>query len=176
MESVLVTSHQLDSTVSAFLAKNANFTWMTVKYLNDFVDQTWHVFTPRQSPNYVQHDNTYRNSYGRYLLLTGDDKSDRGIMVSERYNLEDHGGQVCFSMAVFKASSRSVLEVYQGESFNDTHGVKIWDLGRMTNDWETFEILARPFKSGSVDIFFYIVSYSYNVKKTQPDFPNRLEP
>lgn len=157
MEMVPLTRNQLSSTRSAYLAANKNGTAMTVLYLTDYADQIWHVYTPRQAGSFIQHDNTNRNYYGRYLLLTADDPSDRGIMITERYNLADNGGRICLSFAAFKASSRSVLEIYQGESFNETHGTKIWDLQRMTSDWETFEILAYPFQKTSVDIFFYIV-------------------
>ena len=133
---------------------------MTTLYLTGYADVVWHVFMPSQSARFVQHDNTYRNTYGRYLLLTANARSDRGILVTERYNVADngYGGSICFSLAVFKSSSSNILEIYQGESFNESHAIKIWDFTDQTNDWKTFEILATPFKNTSVDIFFYIVS------------------
>lgn len=162
MESILFTGNQLPSTRSDFLANSPNFTALTTEYLTDYVDHTWHIFAPRQSLNYVQYDNTFRSWLGRYLLLTGTNPSDRGIIVSQRYNLKDHGGIICFSLAVYKASDENILEIYQGESFNDTHGTKIWDIHRKTNDWETFQILASPQQNTSIDIFFYIVSFIFS--------------
>ena len=80
-------------------------------------------------------------------------------MVTERYSLADHGGSICFSLAVYKPKDLGVLEIYQGESFNESHAIKIWDFRGRTSDWQTFEILATPFHNASVDIFFYIVCF-----------------
>lgn len=165
MEVVGQTVNELSATRSAYLAANKNGTAMTVLYLTDYADQVWHVFTPRQSSDFIHFDNTYHNIYGRYLLLTAVYSSDRGILITERYNVAENGGRICLSFAAYKANAQSVLEIYQGESFNETHGTKIWDLQRQTKDWETFEILAYPLQKSSVDIFFYIVG-TLNDKRT----------
>ena len=162
LEVIRFTGAHVSATTSNFLAHSRNFTALTTKYLINYVDIVWHIFTPRQSDKFVQHDNTYRNMIGTYLLLTTSAyNSDRGILVTERYNLADNGVSICFSLAVFKSSSDNILEIYQGESFNESHAIKIWDFTGKTNDWQTFDILATPFNHTSIDIFFYIVSGRY---------------
>src|SRR5699024_5517052 len=116
-----------------FLAKTANFSYLSTALLTNYVEQLWHVFNPRQSAKYIQHDATYRNQFGNYLLMAAY-HGDRAIVVTERYNLADHGGHVCFSLAIYQATNDNVLEIYQGESFNETHALKIWDLRRATRD------------------------------------------
>lgn len=166
MDMIGQTRDQLSSSRSAYLAASSNGTALTVLYLTDYADVIWHVFTPKQSSQFVQADATYGSSFGHYLLLTADYASDRGLMVTERYNLAENGGRVCFTFAVYKPTTGSVLEIYQGESFNETHGTKIWGMTRTTNGrWETFEILAYPIQKASVDIFFYIVG-TLNDKNT----------
>ncbi len=156
-----LTRNQLNSAArSDFLAASPNGTALTVLYLTDYADQIWHVLTPCQSlRDYVPRDHTVGNEYGHYLLLTAENVGDRGILLTEKYNLAENGGKICLSFALYKPSAQSVLEVYQGESANETHGTKIWAITRTTGGrWESFEVLATPlFHSSSVDLFFFIV-------------------
>lgn len=164
METVLISTKTLSPIMKQFLANTANQSAITSKYLTSYVDDSWHVFTPEQSKAFIQHDNTYQSPYGRYLLMTGTETDDRAIMITERYSLEDleqqpHQSKVlCFAFALYKPSTQSVLEIYQGESYNETFGWKVWDTRSMNSDWKTIQILAKPRYSNSVDIFFYIVS------------------
>ena len=158
METILYTGRYLPTSKAIFLTESKNLTKMTTQYLNDYVDTTWNVFSPLQSKRFIQHDNTRRSLYGRYLLFTSDTRGDRAIMVTERYSLADNGGKICFSFAAFKSNSHSILEIYQGESYSDSMATKLWDYQGFDKDWQTFEILAMPQKNTSLDIFFYIVS------------------
>lgn len=141
------------------LTQTKNYTQIVTTYLSQYTDQAWHVFTPRQSPKYVQFDHTMKNDYGKYLLLTAHDNFDRGIVVTPRYEAEpSRKGVFCFSFALFKPSADgSVFEVYQGESSDTGNGLKLWDTRQATSGWQVIDIEAKLRNPDSKDIFFYLV-------------------
>ncbi len=151
----------LSPSVKGFLANTANRSSLTNQYLLRYTNRVWHVFSPRLSAKYLQYDYSFKTAEGKYLLLTGGGTNDRGIVLTERYTLDDHKGYICLSFAVYiadRAVNSTILEVYQGESANQSFGLKLWDIRRPTKGWEVFTIKAAPIdKATSKDLFFYLV-------------------
>lgn len=156
MENVPLTSNKLVSLIEIYLTKRTNYTEMTDKYLTDYADVSWHVFSPRQSMKYIQHDNTFKTPDGKYVLLIADDEPNRGMFITDRYNMA-YRDKLCLQIAVYKPTSESILEVYQGESNDNKMGLKIWDTRHSNTDWTTFEIEASKVHPNSTDIYFYVV-------------------
>lgn len=166
MEPVSPGTIRLSKFIKKFFSNKANFSTITFHYINSFCDITWLVFSPQQSDKYIQHDYNFGNTMGKYLLMEPNDSYDRAIFITERFKLADYNGKICFKLAIYKPSTQSVLEVYQGESSDDRYYTKIWDFRLSNHDWQLFEILAYPRNSSSKDIFFAIVSeqfYSFNL-------------
>lgn len=133
-------------------------TQLTNQYLTSNVDQTWHVFTPMQANNgqYAPRDHTTMSSYGNYLLLTGQNAYDRGVVITPQYSISAKG-YLCFSFAVYKPSS-SVLEVYQAEPGQRRKGVKIYEIRTSVEQWRVINLKVYPMSNSSKLIYFYLVS------------------
>ena len=155
----------LNSFDARFIATHFYGYHQPMYYLTDYVDTTWIVYSPAISKRFVLRDNTLNSDYGGYFLLTGTTGAyNRGIFITDRYSVgttEDRS--VCVSFALYKPDNGAILEVYQGESMEETFGVKLWSrLAKSTpgssSSWETIQIRATPQKSQSVDIYFFFVS------------------
>jgi len=150
------------------LAAVPRLTQLDLSLLTDRVSKTWQLFTPPQSEDYIQKDNTRKTLYGHYLLFANVEQQQndiRGIVITQRFTIKPDSRAHCFQLAIFKPDDQSVLEVYQGESGDEKNGIKVWDIRRATrdpqsdkNDWEVFNVFAQPYKNSSIDLFFYIVS------------------
>lgn len=139
---------------------------LTSRYLIDYADQPWKVFTHHDlSGQFMSRDYTKRSYYGKYLLMTGHKAYDRAILITERYPMPVTGDRsLCLKFALFMGHDNdSLLEVYLGESGMPGFGTKLWETRRLTkntfsgNDWQEFSIQARPMNRSSSDLFFYIV-------------------
>lgn len=162
MEPVLPTpGNNFNAVLKGNIANLANRTVLATQYFLNYTDRVWHVFSPLQSPQYLQNDYSFQTSEGKYLLLTGINTNDRGVILTEKYSLNNRKGFICLSFAVFISPgdvNTTILEVYQGESlWHESIGFKLWDIRRPTSKWEVFNIKATPNAATSKDLFFYFV-------------------
>lgn len=102
---------------------------------------------------------------GIYALMSPISGYQRAILVTPQFEVNKHGF-VCFSIAIFKPgdNSKSLLEVFQGEM--DSFGEKLWQwTDSISSEWKVAEIQAKPKRSSSQGLYFYIVSNVFCIKK-----------
>ncbi|KAH9425788.1 hypothetical protein DERP_005006 [Dermatophagoides pteronyssinus] len=140
------------------LAKISNLTLVTYSYLTNFIDSEWHVYTPLMNGQSIDHDNTIGTSEGRYLLFVSHHKVERGIILTDRYDIYDNKDEnYCLSLAVVKPTDNSYIEIYQAESMSPS-AKKLYGTNIKITDWRTLQIQTRKMKASSKDMYFFIIA------------------